>query len=100
MEKCCGRRFLDPVTTIAQDRVRVVLNERPLYETEVGSYQHIANNGRMCGDSIVCFNDDKGNFVSLISDGMGTGGRAAVDSMMTVNLMEKLVKQDFHLIVL
>lgn len=38
------------------------------------------------------FNDDKGNFVSLISDGMGTGGRAAVDSMMTVNLMEKLVK--------
>ena len=46
----------------------------------------------MCGDSIVCFNDDKGNFVSLISDGMGTGGRAAVDSMMTVNLMEKLVK--------
>lgn len=92
VEKCCGRRFLDPVTTIAQDRVRVVLNERPLYETEVGSYQHIANNGRMCGDSIVCFNDDKGNFVSLISDGMGTGGRAAVDSMMTVNLMEKLVK--------
>lgn len=92
VEKCCGRRFLDPVTTIAQDRVRVVLNERPVYDTEIGSYQHIANNGKLCGDSISCFNDGKGNMVALISDGMGTGGRAAVDSMMAVNLMEKLIK--------
>ena len=92
VEKCCGRRFLEPVTSVAQDRVRVVLNEMPLFETEVGSCQHIANNGKMCGDSMVCFNDDKGNMVAMISDGMGTGGRAAVDSMMAVNLMEKLVK--------
>ncbi len=92
VEKCCGRRFLEPVTTIAQDRVRVVLNEMPLYETEIGSCQHIANYGKLCGDSISCFNDDKGNMVALISDGMGTGGRAAVDSMMAVNLMEKLIK--------
>ncbi|MCH5202550.1 MAG: SpoIIE family protein phosphatase [Oscillospiraceae bacterium] len=92
IEKCCGRRFLEPVTTIAQDRVRVVLNERPLYETEIGTYQHIADNGRLCGDSTTYFNDDKGNMVALISDGMGTGGRAAVDSMMATNLMEKLIK--------
>lgn len=92
VEKCCGRKFLEPVTTVAQDRVRVVLNEMPLYETEIGSCQHIANYGKLCGDSISCFNDDKGNMVALISDGMGTGGRAAVDSMMAVNLMEKLIK--------
>ena len=64
----------------------------PLFKTEIGSYQHIANNGKMCGDSMVCFNDDKGNMVAMISDGMGTGGRAAVDSMMAVNIMEKLIK--------
>ncbi|MBQ9674268.1 MAG: SpoIIE family protein phosphatase [Ruminococcus sp.] len=92
VEKCCGRRFLEPVTTVAEDRVRVVMNEMPLFETEIGSCQHIADNGTMCGDSLTYFNDDKGNMVALISDGMGTGGRAAVDSMMTVNLMEKLVK--------
>ena len=92
VEKCCGRSFLQPVITVAQDRVRIVLNERPLFEIEVGSYQHIADNGKLCGDSLSCFNDGKGNFVALISDGMGTGGRAAVDSMMAVNLMEKLVK--------
>jgi stage II sporulation protein E len=91
-ERCCGRRFLDPVTTIAQDRVRVVMQEMPLFETEIGSWQHIANGGKLCGDTISCFNDGKGNMVALISDGMGTGGRAAVDSMMTVNLMEKMVK--------
>lgn len=92
VERCCGRRFSEPVTTSADNRVRVVLNEMPLYETEIGSCQHIAYNGSLCGDSLACFNDDKGNMVALISDGMGTGGRAAVDSMMTVNLMEKLVK--------
>ncbi len=92
VERCCGRSFLQPVITIAQDRVRIVLNERPLFETEVGSYQHIANNGRLCGDTITSFNDSKGNFVAIVSDGMGTGGRAAVDSMMAVTLMEKLVK--------
>lgn len=91
-EKVCGRRFLEPVTTIAQDRVRVVMNEMPVYETEVGSCQHIADNGRLCGDSISCFRDGRGNMVALVSDGMGTGGRAAVDSMMAVNLMEKLIK--------
>jgi stage II sporulation protein E len=91
-ERCCGRRFLEPMTTIAQDRVRVVMNEMPMFDTEIGSCQHIANSGKLCGDTISCFKDDKGNLVALISDGMGTGGRAAVDSMMTVNLMEKMIK--------
>ncbi len=35
---------------------------------------------------------EKGRFVAIISDGMGTGGRAAVDGAMASNIMGNLVK--------
>ncbi|MGN1050677.1 MAG: SpoIIE family protein phosphatase, partial [Acutalibacteraceae bacterium] len=72
--------------------IRIVFNERPVYDTEIGSCQHIAYNGKLCGDSINYFTDSLGNMVCMLSDGMGTGGRAAVDGNMTTSIMTKLIK--------
>ncbi len=92
ISKLCGRCFDTPVITEIGTRRRIVLNEVPAFDVEVGVFQHIFGNGKLCGDCVNCFSSGFGDFVALISDGMGTGGRAAVDSNMTVSIMTKLLK--------
>ncbi len=90
--KACGRFFSSPSLSFEGDRVRVTLCELPLYDLEIGSAQHICDNGELCGDCLNYFNNGEGSTVAMISDGMGTGGRAAVDSNMAVSIMTKLCK--------
>ena len=88
----CGRCFDTPVITEIGSRRRITLSEIPLFDAEVGVYQHICGGGKLCGDCVGCFSNGFGEFVALISDGMGTGGRAAVDSNMTVSILKRLLK--------
>lgn len=88
----CGRCFDTPVITEIGTRKRIALSEVPVYDVEVGVYQHVYKNSKLCGDCVNCFSNGFGDFVALISDGMGTGGRAAVDSNMTVSVLTKLLK--------
>ena len=90
--KACGRYFSSPSISFEGDRARITLCELPLYDLEIGSAQHICNNGELCGDCLNYFNNGEGSTVAMISDGMGTGGRAAVDSNMAVSIMTKLCK--------
>ena len=68
------------------------MSERPAYETEAGDGQHVCNNGSLCGDYCSYFNDGMGRMVMIISDGMGSGGRAAVDGAMAAGILAKLAK--------
>ena len=88
----CGRCFDTPLITEIGNRRRIALSEVPVFDVEVGVYQHIFGGGKLCGDCVNCFCDGFGKFIALISDGMGTGGRAAVDSNMTVSIMTTLLK--------
>lgn len=92
LSKLCGRCFDTPLVSEIGTQKRVVLNEIPVYDVEVGVFQHVYNRGKLCGDCVNCFSNGFGEFVAMISDGMGTGGRAAVDSNMTVSVMSKLLK--------
>lgn len=88
----CGRCFDTPIVTEVGDRRRITLSEVPVYDVEVGVYQHVFGGGKLCGDCVNCFANGFGQFVAVISDGMGTGGRAAVDSNMTVSILTNLLK--------
>ena len=88
----CGRCFDTPLITEIGTQKRVVLNEVPVFDIEVGVFQHVCGGGKLCGDCTNCFSNGFGQFVALLSDGMGTGGRAAVDSNMTVSILTKLLK--------
>ena len=90
--KACGRIFDTPSISFEGDRARVTVSELPLFDLEIGSAQHICGEGALCGDCMNYFNNGEGSAVALISDGMGTGGRAAVDSNMAVSIMTKLCK--------
>ena len=92
VNRACGRYFESPELSFEGDRARVVLCEMPLYDLEIGSAQHVCDDGELCGDCLNYFVNGAGSTVALISDGMGCGGRAAVDANMAVSIMSRLCK--------
>lgn len=92
VSRCCGRRFDLPAVTVVGNTTRLAMCEMPVYDVEIGSDQHIADNGKLCGDCIDYFNDGFGNTYALVCDGMGTGGRAAVDGNMAASVMGRLLR--------
>ena len=92
ISKVCGRNFAPPMLSVAKDCCRLQITEKPTYRVRYGVAQHVCNHAKLCGDSYNCFTDGTGKFVAIISDGMGTGGRAAVDGAMTANMLGNLIK--------
>lgn len=90
-EKICDREFDMPEIISFNGTTRLCFCEMPVYEVEKG---RAAVNGRedTSGDSDNFFRDGFGNVYVLISDGMGSGVRAAVESCMTVSLMTRIIR--------
>lgn len=91
----CERDFDVPNISKAGNDIYIVLNERTAMNIDYGAQQISAGNSQMCGDAYKCFNDGRGHFIMILSDGMGTGGRAAVDGAMASGLMARLIKAGF-----
>ncbi|MBQ1437218.1 MAG: SpoIIE family protein phosphatase [Clostridia bacterium] len=95
ISKLCSRTMNPPQISVISNKSRAVFTEKPKFDIQIGSSQHICSDSNLCGDSFNYFNDGQGRFVAMISDGMGTGGRAAVDASMAVSIMTKLLKVGF-----
>lgn len=92
LSNICDRKFDSPSFTNVGETCRMQVNEQAVFYCDIGIAQHVCNNGKFCGDNYVYFNDGNGHLIVIISDGMGTGGRAAVDGAMASNIMSNLVK--------
>lgn len=88
----CGRVFSPPCVSNTEDKCRIQMCQRPVLEVGRGFSQYCAKNGSFCGDSTNVFYDGCGRLIAVLSDGMGTGGRAAVDGAMTSAMAESLLK--------
>ncbi len=95
VEKACGRDF-DPPSIYSSDRgTLITLAQKARLTADVGLASIPSAEGRLCGDTASVFCDGRGHSIMMISDGMGTGGRAAVDSAMVTGLMERMIKAGF-----
>lgn len=92
LSKVCFRGLDSPCTRVMGNTIRVQLAQRPTYEVDIGISQHVCNNGTLCGDNYTHFNDGMGRVVIILSDGMGTGGRAAVEGAMSCEIMATLIR--------
>jgi len=91
----CERDFDIPRINKVGHDVFILLNEHADIKIDIGVGQISANGSNMCGDAYKHFYDGKGHFIMILSDGMGTGGRAAVDGAMASGLMCRLIKSGF-----
>lgn len=92
ISRVCDRVFQAPCISMAKGKCRMQISERPLYRIISGCAQHSCGNAQLCGDSWECFTDGNGRQIAIISDGMGTGGRAAVDGAMASGILSRLIK--------
>lgn len=95
LQVACERRFEPPTVQQVDNVFYITITERANITPEVGVMQLPANELGVCGDAYSYFGDGSGKYYMLISDGMGTGGRAAVDGAMTAGLTERLLKAGF-----
>ncbi len=91
----CGRNFSLPVIDYAGQVTRIAFTERHTYRVVVGSAQLRCEGEQLCGDAYECFQDGNGRQYAVLSDGMGSGGRAAVDGAMASGLASRLLKAGF-----
>lgn len=94
LEQACGCALTAPTVAAWGDRVRVTLTEPTRYRVEQAVAQRTCQGEALCGDTAqVC--DLSGGVLAILSDGMGCGGRAAVDSTMAAGITARLWQAEF-----
>ena len=79
---------IQPVSSGRQTRIR--LFEKPKYKTDIYSSTICAENSEN-GDTYTVFGDGAGKEYIVLSDGMGSGKNAAVESRMVVKMFRNLI---------
>ena len=94
LEDLCGTRLTAPAAVPCGSGARITLSEPPRFQVEIGISRLCCDSEKLCGDAIDTF-EQQGRTTLILSDGMGSGGRAAVDSAMTVGLCSRLWQAGF-----
>lgn len=97
LSKALKRDFALPSISKIKNKVRICFYETANFQTEFGICQITKKQDDICGDSYEYFIDNKGNAYVILSDGMGSGRKAAIDSTMTCGIILKLIKAGFGL---
>ena len=88
--------LLPPEIRELKNGKELVFYRKELYKIRLGSAVASCGGKKLCGDYFECFRTDSKAYI-ILSDGMGTGGRASIDSAMTVELFSRLVKAGISL---
>ena len=92
IEKISLRKFSDPDIDFTDSGTVVTFRQKPWMKMKVGKIQLSGEDSSICGDCLREFTDEFGNRTVVLSDGMGTGGRAAVDAAMAAEYFGGLVE--------
>lgn len=95
MSKITGRKLSMPEVTQCGDFVAVTFREMSKFTVHSGGAQYACVGKSLCGDAFETFGDGAGKEMLLISDGMGTGGRAAIDAALAAGLFSRMTRSSF-----
>ncbi len=88
--------FLPPVQDEYKNQAAVLsFCERAPLRAEFWSRSAAAAGENLCGDTVEAFADGRGAYYCVLSDGMGTGRSAALDSVMTCSLFSRMMRAGF-----
>ena len=71
---------------------RIELWEKPQYSVDSGASQIAGSTSEITGDSYELFLDNQAEAFIVLSDGMGSGKRAQLDSLLTSSLISRLIR--------
>lgn len=80
-----------PVITQADNVTKFAFAQQPVLEISTGTYQASCEETDYSGDSYDMISVNTGERYIVLSDGMGTGKRAKLDSMFAVSLVSRLL---------
>ncbi|MCL1832827.1 MAG: SpoIIE family protein phosphatase [Oscillospiraceae bacterium] len=86
------KQFDLPETINSGESFRFTMYERAVYAVEYGAHQLSKSGERSCGDYYESFVDGKGYAYIILSDGMGSGSRARIDSAFACGMLVKLLR--------
>lgn len=89
------KKFKEAEISIEDLSTVLTFRQRNEYETSIGIKQIACGENSVCGDCAQTFDAQDGCTVAVISDGMGTGKRAALDAAMTSTIMNRLLSSGF-----
>ena len=95
VEEVCDREFEPPEINRTGRYYYITVTEKAVYSVDCFCTQFNQGKNKLCGDTCKYFFDGRGRLIVIVSDGMGSGGSAAVDSAMTAGLAERLIKAGF-----
>ena len=75
-----------------EGKTRITVFQRAVYGIRTASCQLSRRKDGYNGDYITTYIDGRGNWYSVLSDGMGSGARARIDSAFTCGLLTKLLE--------
>lgn len=90
--KALGRELEMPEISGSGGRYRITASEVQPLSAKIGSFQLPQGQNKVCGDCCESFTDAEGALYVVLSDGMGTGSRARVDSAIACSVLSKLIK--------
>ncbi|MCI8622308.1 MAG: SpoIIE family protein phosphatase [Provencibacterium sp.] len=93
----CERDFSLPDRLEQEEGILLIFHERPVYRLCSGVAQACSTGKRLCGDSFKFLEESDGRSMVILSDGMGSGSLAAIDSSMATALIGRLASAQIGL---
>ena len=94
LEKALDLKLCEPRLTTENGYYTMVLERKPVYNAVSFTSSCTAENEKINGDSITSFSDENGISYTILCDGMGSGKEARLTSLLSVTLLEKLLRAD------
>ncbi len=95
IEKSTEKSFPMPAVIGGEKEKMLLFWEETALSAECVYHQISGDGSEVCGDCFDSFFDGRGNFIAILSDGMGTGERAAIDGAMASSLFSRLIISGF-----
>lgn len=89
------KKFREAEISLEDLRTVLIFRQGTEYDTRIGIKQIPCGENKICGDAAHSFDTPNGCTAAVISDGMGTGKRAALDAEMTSKIMNRLLSSGF-----
>ncbi len=91
LERSLNIRLCQPKLTMENDYVIMALDSESIYKSSAFTSSCTAENEKINGDSITSFTDNNISY-TILCDGMGSGQGARLTSLLSVTLLEKLLR--------